>query len=131
MLYEVITIRNRLSLKAGISNDTARVYPEIIREFQIFNYLGQAHLLSGSDSATNGAELEAGLDLTPLLSEIRTGQPFKVFLIADQRDLSDGQAKGIIHSFSVFSDGVEYVITSYSIHYTKLYDVGKLSVLHC
>ncbi len=102
-------IRNRLSLKAGISNDTARVYPEIIREFQIFNYLGQAHLLSGSDSATNGAELEAGLDLTPLLSEIRTGQPFKVFLIADQRDLSDGQAKGIIHSFSVFSDGVEYI----------------------
>lgn len=105
-------IRNRLSLKAGISGDTARAYPEIIREFQIFNYLGQAHLLSGNDSAANGGELEAGLDLTPLLSEIPAGKPFKVFLIADQRDLSDGQTKGTIHSFSVFSDNVEYVSSS-------------------
>lgn len=102
-------MRNRLSLKAGIAADTSRAYPEVIRDYQIFNYLGHAHNLSGNDSAANGEQLEAALDLTPLLSYVEAGKPFKVFFVVDQRDVNDGQARGVIHRFSVVTPAKEFV----------------------
>lgn len=102
-------MRNRLSLKAGIATDTSRAYPEVIKDFLIFNYLGRAHSLSGNDTIENGDQLEAALDLTPLLSYVEPDKPFKVFLIADQRDIDDGQAHGTIHGFSVIAGGKEFV----------------------
>lgn len=102
-------LRNRMSLKIGLATDTSRAYPEVIKEYQIFNYLGQAHCLSGNDTLVNGEQFEAGLDLTPLLEYVQADRPFKVFLIVDQRYLSDGQIRGVVHSFSVFAGDTEFV----------------------
>lgn len=97
-------LRDRISLKIGLSSDTARRYPEFVREYQIFNQQGNPHVMNGDDNDPNGERLEAGLDLTPLLSRMESGKPFRIFLIIDQKIMADGAAKGKLHSFDVLTD---------------------------
>lgn len=97
-------LRDRISIKIGLSSDTARLYPEYIREYQIFNYQGNPHVMNGDDNDPNGERLEAGLDLTPLLSKMESGKPYRVYFIIDQKILADGAAKGKLHSFDVLTD---------------------------
>ena len=55
-------LRDRIRLKAGISLDTARIYPESIHDFQIFQNQGNGHVMTGLDGEPGSETLEAGLD---------------------------------------------------------------------
>jgi len=98
--------RNKLKISAGISSDTTANEPEHILDFTFFNYFGgDYHMLGGSTEADK--TMEFGLDITPLLNEIGSGEKAKYFLLIDEDDPSNN-GTGQINNFSVidYTNGV-------------------------
>ncbi len=71
--------RNKIKVIAGIALNTAALLPEKTMEFPIFNNQGSFLYMQG-DSIEANKTIEFGLDVTPLLSYINSGQSAKYFL---------------------------------------------------
>lgn len=103
--------RGRLRLQAGIVSDTARYYPSNTLSFSVFDYQGGDYFMSGS-ALSEGKTLELGLDITPLLSNVNSGEPYRVFLMVDEDD-PDGSGDGFLLNYSVINylgqEAVEFV----------------------
>ncbi|MBN2173345.1 MAG: T9SS type A sorting domain-containing protein [Bacteroidales bacterium] len=99
--------RNKIKISAGIAADTASMTPEFVHEFYIFNYQGGDFYMQGGTQEEDKT-LETGLDLTPLLSYVNTGQAARFFLLVNEKD-PDGVGTGEIVRFSLmdYSDGVD------------------------
>ncbi len=92
--------RGRIRVQAGISSDMESHQPEHIHSYTIFNYQGAWHYMQGNDTTPDHKTIEFGLDITPLLSYVEVGQPYKFFLIVDEKD-PENRGHGQIKSFSL------------------------------
>ncbi len=122
--------RNKIKISAGVSQNTSSLLPTKQMDFPIFNYQGGNNYMQGGAILEENKTIEVGFDITPLLSEINSGEPAKFFLIIDENDPEDA-GNGNIDSFSVinYSDEVNEVVCSES--NVQLIDNGRtmLSIL--
>ncbi|NOU46926.1 MAG: PKD domain-containing protein, partial [Bacteroidales bacterium] len=82
--------------------------PSVTRSFSIFNYQGGDHCMDGSH-ISSGETLELGLDITPLLSHVRGNEPFRIFLMVDEKD-PENKGNGSLLGFSVLNNMNQEVI---------------------
>ena len=92
--------RSMLKVTAGISTDTNFYIPDFTMDFPIFSYQGGDHYLTGTDTLESNKILEFGLDVTPLLTYVNSGQPARYFLQVQEYDPGN-QAVGELISFSL------------------------------
>jgi hypothetical protein len=78
--------REKIRIRAGIAADTAGKVPAHILDFPMFSFQGGDHPMQGYDSVPGSGEIEAGLDVTALLSYANPGQPVKLFFMTEERD---------------------------------------------
>ena len=101
--------RNKIKISAGVSRDTSDAAPVYTFDFPIFNYQGGDNYMQGDNSAEEFKTLEFGLDITPLLSYINSGEPAKFFIQVHEND-PDNYSTGTLNQFSLIdyiSGGVE------------------------
>jgi len=94
--------RNKIRMLAGVSLDTSRQIPEHVIDFPIFNFQGGNHPMKGYDTIPDATELEFGLDVTPLLNFVPSGQPARYFVMVEERD-PDQTGSGHLQSSSLIS----------------------------
>jgi hypothetical protein len=92
--------RSKLKLMAGVSADTSATAPDHIMEFPVFNYQGGDFYMQGGITNNANKTLELGLDVTPLLGFIPSGQIAKFFFMINEKD-PDNMATGQVNSFAV------------------------------
>ena len=92
-------LRDKISISAGISEDTTSIAPEHSLDFPIFNYQGGNYFMQGGSSNLDKT-IEFGLDITPLLSYISLKKQYKIFLKVASVD-TNSLNKGLINNFSV------------------------------
>lgn len=104
--------RGKICIKAGVSTDVSSLEPEYVMDSPIFNYQGGNHYMQGIDTANSYKTIEFGLDITPLLSHINSGQETKFFLIVNENDVQNN-AEGVVQNFSVFNynNGVQEFVS--------------------
>ncbi len=100
--------RNKIKIYAGIAGNTEAAEPEHTLSFPLFAYQGGAYGLRG-DSNT----LEFGLDITPLLSYVSSGENAKYFICVDEND-PDYTGSGTINSFSIIDSENNETVSSQS-----------------
>jgi hypothetical protein len=93
-------IRNMVKIVAGMSTYTSATKPEYYIDFPIVSYQGGAFYMQGG-TTTADKTFEYGLDVTPFLSYINSGQTVKFFLDVYEKDPS-GTGTGAIQYFSLF-----------------------------
>lgn len=103
------TLRERIKIVAGISTDTAAMAPEFLLHFPVFDYQGGPQFMQGGNSDPDKQTIEIGLDITPLLQYIDSGQPARFFVEVYENDpfsLGDGE----LISFAVRQyTGLEFI----------------------
>lgn len=92
--------RSKIKAMAGVSLDTTASAPFYIMEFPIFNYQGGDYFMQGGTVSNINKSLEFGLDVTPLLSNIPSGQKARFFLMINEKD-ADNTGTGSIETFSL------------------------------
>jgi hypothetical protein len=98
--------RNRLKIMAGVASDTLAQYPEHTINFPIFSFQGGDHYMLGNDDSEESKTLEAGFDITPLLSYVTPGRAARFFLVVDERDSMHTGEGEITHcSFLNYAEG--------------------------
>jgi hypothetical protein len=93
------TCRNKIRIEAGVSADTNATEPAYILEFPLFYHQGGNLYMQGGYSEADKT-LELGLDVTPLLGHITSGQPARFFLRLVEMDLNN-EGTGEIISYSI------------------------------
>jgi len=93
------TCRNQIKVIAGMNTDLSATKPSKTLDFPIFNYQGGQYYLQG-DSTEANKTLEFGLDVSPLLTGLNSGQPAKYFLQVVEKD-PGSIADGMIISYSI------------------------------
>jgi len=93
------TSRNKLRLKAGVSQNPFATEPDNILNLPVFDLQGGDKYMQGGTTEADKT-IEFGIDATPLLSEIAPGQPAKFFLMLAEIDPS-ATATGSIISFAL------------------------------
>lgn len=103
LLTMKITIRHtsrfRIKVIAGVSQNLTDTIPAKELELPIFKFQGGPHYMKGGTTVADQT-LEFGLDVTPLLNYINSGQPAKFFLQICEKD-TFGTDSGEIISFSL------------------------------
>ncbi len=89
------TARNKLKVTTGISTDLSATVPSFVHEYPIFNFQGGDYYMQGGSSEADKT-IEFGLDLTPLLNQVNSGEPVKYFLQVQERDPSGSDAGEIV-----------------------------------
>ena len=105
--------RERIKIYAGVSQDTSDNYPARIMDYPIIDHQGDQHYMQGHDTAETLKSLEFGLDITPLLSNLQSGEPARFFFMVDETD-PYGEGEGQISSFSLvdYTSGQQEVIST-------------------
>lgn len=91
--------RTRIKVVAGISQNVNAQEPSSILNLPIFDFQGGDKYMTGGTTEADKT-IEFGLDVTPLLSEIISGQPAKFFLQVLENDPSS-LATGEIIDFQI------------------------------
>ena len=99
-------VRNTLKVMAGVAVTPGATEPEYVIDFPILDYQGGDKYMTGGSSESDKT-LEFGLDVTPLLSYIQTGQQARYFLLVNEKDASNA-GTGMINNFTVidYTDGM-------------------------
>ncbi len=93
--------RNQIKVIAGVSTQTNATKPDVRLEYPIFNFHGDALYMQGGQTEADKT-IEFGLDVTPLLSGINSGQQATFFLEVIEKDTGTvGTGTGFINSFSL------------------------------
>ncbi|MBL7138314.1 MAG: hypothetical protein ISS17_06040 [Bacteroidales bacterium] len=87
--------RNKLKVTVGMSTNLSATTPDHVVEFPIFNYQGGPYYMRGGTSESDKT-IEFGLDLTPILSKLVSGQMAKYFLQVREDDPGNAFAGEII-----------------------------------
>jgi hypothetical protein len=99
--------REKINIMAGVSNDTASLLPEHLLSFPFFNYSGGHQYMQGHRDEEAKKTIEAGLDLTPLLSFVTPGKPARFFVVIDENDpKNEGTGEIVSYSIMDYSNGV-------------------------
>lgn len=97
------TSREKLSITAGVSTTPGSTTPDHVLDLPLFNYQGGDYSILGGDSLTNET-LEFGLDISPLLNYVNSGERAVYFLVVNEIDPNDEDA-GEIVSLSITDHG--------------------------
>jgi len=102
--------RDKIKVLIGISADTNAIEPFTILDFPIFDFQGGNQYMQGGNSIEEHKTIEIGLDISPLLNEINSGQFAKVFLQLMENDPNNIGTGEIIH-FSIidYSNGTNEI----------------------
>jgi len=93
--------RNQIKVIAGINTNTNADKPSVRLEFPIINFHGDALGMQG-DTTEASKSIEFGLDITPLLSYINSGQAAKYFLEVIEKDpIGLGTGTGFVNALSL------------------------------
>ncbi|MFH0762161.1 MAG: T9SS type A sorting domain-containing protein [Bacteroidota bacterium] len=92
--------RNKIRILAGIANDTSAQKPQQVIGYPMFNFMGDDSPLGDPDNAEDSLRFEFGLDITPLLTGLESGQPVKFFLVVEEDDPLD-KVSGRVDEISV------------------------------
>ncbi|MBE0648599.1 MAG: T9SS type A sorting domain-containing protein [Bacteroidales bacterium] len=79
------TSRNALKVTVGMTTNLSSSIPDHVYEYPIFNHQGGAYFMQGGTSEADKT-IEFGLDLTPVLSDLTSGQTAKYFLQVEETD---------------------------------------------
>ena len=93
------TSRDKIKISAGVATDLAASTPEHTLSFPLYSYQGGSLYMKGGTTEADKT-IELGLDITPLLSYVASGQTAKFFLKVDAQDPSN-VGSGQVISFSV------------------------------
>jgi len=88
------TSRQEISVEAGVSSNVTDTVPEHTLERTIINFQGGDNYMQGGTPSALTLPLEFGLDVTPLLNYIQSGQPARFFFRVKEYDRgtpNDGQ----------------------------------------
>ncbi|MEZ5199515.1 MAG: hypothetical protein R2764_24965, partial [Bacteroidales bacterium] len=91
--------RNRVKFRMGVSTDTTEIWPKYIIDYPIFNFQGGDHFMQGYETSEDYKTIEVGLDATPLLSYINSGEPARFFFQVQENDPYN-KATGQINYFA-------------------------------
>jgi len=91
--------RNKLRITAGVSPDPNANRPTRTLQLPLFNFQGGSFYMKGSNAETDKT-IEVGIDVTPLLSDINSGESAKFFLVVEEKD-PNGIGTGKIVSYSL------------------------------
>mgnify|MGYP002344234308 CR=1 FL=1 len=105
------TCRNMIRVRAGIALNTSATQPEYYLDFPHFNYQGGPLFMQGGTTEADKT-IEFGLDCTPLLSYLPSGQQARFFLDIYEKDPS-GTHSGEVVNFSVISYAPGFNETAY------------------
>ena len=102
--------RDKVKVLVGISSDTNYVEPYSVLDFPIFDFQGGNQYMQGGDTIEENKTIEIGLDITPLLNDINSGQFAKVFLQLIEND-PDNIGTGEIVHFSIidYTNGINEI----------------------
>jgi PKD repeat protein len=99
--------REKIRIKAGISADTSRLFPEHVIEFPFLGFHGGDHVMQGFDAIPEDKTIEVGFDITPLLSYIGSGEAARFFLLVNEKDTAQS-GEGFVNqcSFIDYTNGI-------------------------
>ncbi len=99
--------REQIKISAGVSSPSN---PPKTMSFPLFNFQGGFQYMQGGTDP-DALELELGLDITPLLGNITSGEDAHFFLIVEEND-PYGWGNGSISSFSVidYTNGINETV---------------------
>lgn len=123
--------REKIRIAAGITTDTAKLKPDHYVYFPVFNYQGGHKYMQGGRESEEKKTIEFGLDITPLLSHLESGQFAKIFVEIHENDPKNAGA-GEIVQFSIidYTDGInEIACPSVNVPITDN-QTTRLSVIH-
>jgi len=102
--------RNQIKVVAGVAADPSAMAPDQVIDYPIFNYQGG---ITGMQGGTQEPDLtiETGIDMTPLLGYVTSGQPAKYFLQVLEDD-PQGLGTGEVIAWSVIDYTQETVETA-------------------
>ncbi|MBS4061211.1 MAG: T9SS type A sorting domain-containing protein [Bacteroidetes bacterium] len=99
--------REQIRIMAGVSTDTANFAPDHLLSFPVFNFQGGPRYMQGGSSDPNKKTIEIGLDITPLLAYVESGEFADFYLEIHENDpLSEGSGE-IIHYSIIDYNGNE------------------------
>jgi hypothetical protein len=100
-------MREQLRINAGVSADTSDLVPEHRLMFPVFNFQGGPQFMQGGTTDPLNQYIEIGLDLTPLLSFVDSGQPAKFFLeVLENDSINNGSGQIIYFALRDYSTPV-------------------------
>lgn len=91
--------RNKVKVLAGVATTPGATEPEYIIDFPILSYQGGDKYMQGGSSETDKT-LEFGLDVTPLLAHVESGEEARFFLMVHEKDPYNN-GTGLINNFSL------------------------------
>jgi hypothetical protein len=92
--------RNSIKVSIGIASSIEDTVPEYVIDFPVFNFQGGVNYMQGGSDSEENKNIEFGLDITPLLGMLETGNDNKFFLVIEERD-PDSLGHGFIREFAV------------------------------
>ena len=100
------TCREQLKIYAGVAENTSASRPTHILNLPVFDYQGGCLYMQGGTTEEDKT-MEFGIDITPLLNYISSGQSGKYFLVVVEND-PNNTASGYIKNFSLmdYTDGI-------------------------
>lgn len=102
--------REKIRVLAGVSADTTDRLPSFTMDFPVFNHQGADFFLQGDNSAEEFQYLEFGLDVTPLLAQIKPGEPARFFLIVEEKDpFNEGRGEIVAFSLMDHTNGLSEI----------------------
>lgn len=102
--------RDKVKVLVGISSDTNDIEPYTILDFPIFDFQGDNQYMQGGNTIEENKTIEFGLDISPLLNEINSGQFAKVFFQILENDPNNLGTGDMVH-FSIidYTNGVNEI----------------------
>ena len=103
-------MREMIRIRAGVSPDASVEYPSNFYDFPIFQFQGNKLPMQGCDTIETCKIIEFGLDITPLLSHVSSGQEANYFLQVYEQD-PEGKGIGEIIEFSLidYTSGINEI----------------------
>jgi hypothetical protein len=99
--------REKIKITAGVASDTSALKPDYTLSFPVFDYQGGHQYMQGYRGEEIKKSLEAGLDVTPLLSYVESGNPAKFFLQIHENDpLNEGTGRIIGFTLMDYTNGI-------------------------
>ncbi len=107
------TARGTIKVTAGVASDETAEEPEYIYEYPIFDFQGNYNYMQGGNTQEEKKTIEFGLDLTPLLNYVESGEAAKYFIRVEEED-PNNWGYGTFNSFSLmdYTSGVVTEIPS-------------------
>ncbi len=123
--------REKIKITAGVSSDTSSQLPEHVISFPVFDFQGGHHYMQGGRDEEYRKFIEAGLDVTPLLSFVEPGQPAKFFIQVIEND-PNNEGTGRIIDFTLMDYTGNLIAIECEDNDVQLIDDGitRLSILH-